>query len=173
VPSFNRVLLMGNLTRDPELKFLPSQTPVTEFGLAMNRKFKTAAGEAKEEVCFVDCTAFAKTAELISQYFTKGKPIFLSGRLKYDSWEDRQGGGKRSKLTVVVEEFQFIDGKREEGGGDSGGQPAGRAAGGENFDPADLSFDEPAAARAPARSHRGPIDERAARVRADGGVRGR
>lgn len=169
MPSFNRVLLMGHLTRDPELKFLPSQTPVTEFGLAVNRKYKTAAGEAKEDVCFVDCTAFAKTAELISQYFTKGKPIFLSGRLKFDSWEDRQGGGKRSKLTVVVEEFQFIDGKREDGGGAA---PAGRSGGGEDFDPADLSFDEPAQ-RAAARSHRGPIDERAARERAGGGVRGR
>ena len=97
--SFNKVLLMGNLTRDPQLKYLPSQTPVVEFGLACNRKFKSAQGEDREEVTFVDCSAFAKQAELINQYFTKGKPIFIEGRLKFDEWEDKQGGGKRSKLT--------------------------------------------------------------------------
>ena len=91
--SYNRVLLMGNLTRDPQLKFLPSQTQVVEFGLAMNRRFKTATGEDREEVCFVDCSAFGRTAEVINQYFTKGKPIFIEGRLKYDQWEDKQGGG--------------------------------------------------------------------------------
>ena len=90
--SFNKVILMGNLTRDPQLKYLPSQTAVTEFGLACNRKFKTQAGEDKEEVTFVDCTAFGRTGEVINQYFTKGKPIFIEGRLKYDQWEDKQGG---------------------------------------------------------------------------------
>ena len=108
MPSFNKVILMGHLTRDPQLKFLPSQTALTEFGLACNRKFKTAAGEAKEEVLFVDCAAFGRTAEVINQYFTKGSAIFVEGRLKYDSWEDKQGGGKRSKLTVVVENFEFV-----------------------------------------------------------------
>jgi single-strand DNA-binding protein len=112
--SFNKCLLMGNLTRDPELKFLPSQTAVTEFGVACNRKFRTKEGEDREEVTFVDCTAFGKTAEVISQYMSKGKPIFIEGRLKFDSWEDKQGGGKRSKLTVVIENFQFVGGR--EGG---------------------------------------------------------
>lgn len=120
--SFNQVILMGNLTRDPQLKYLPSQTPVAEFGLACSRKFKGQNGEDREDVVFVDCAAFAKTAELIQQYFTKGKPIFIQGRLKFDSWEDKQGGGKRSKLSVVVENFQFIGG-RDGGGGGGGGAP--------------------------------------------------
>jgi len=106
--SFNKVLLMGNLTRDPQLKYLPSQTAVVEFGIACNRKFRTANGEDKEEVTYVDITSFGKQAEVINQYFQKGKPIFIEGRLKFDSWEDKQGGGKRSKLTVVVENFQFV-----------------------------------------------------------------
>src|SRR5678810_245055 len=117
--SFNKVILMGNLTRDPQLKYLPSQTAVVEFGLACNRRYKTQSGEQKEEVTFVDCTAFGRTGEVINQYFTKGKPIFIEGRLKYDSWEDKQGGGKRSKITVVIENFQFVGGR--DGGGGSGG----------------------------------------------------
>src|SRR6187401_2814676 len=120
--SFNRVLLMGNLTRDPQLKYLPSQTAVVEFGIACNRKFRTANGEDKEEVTYVDITSFGKQAEVINQYFQKGKPIFIEGRLKFDSWEDKQGGGKRSKLTVVVENFQFVGG-RDGGGGGGGGHP--------------------------------------------------
>jgi single-strand DNA-binding protein len=119
--SFNQVILLGNLTRDPQLKYLPSQTAVAEFGIACNRKFKTQSGEDKEEVTFVDCSAFGKTGELINQYFTKGKPIFIQGRLKYDSWEDKQGGGKRSKMTVIVENFQFIGGRDGGGGGGGGG----------------------------------------------------
>jgi single-strand DNA-binding protein len=106
--SFNKTILMGNLTFDPQAKNLPSGTMVVEFGVATNRRYKTANGEDKEEVCFVDCTAFGKQAEVINQYFTKGKPIFLEGRLKYETWDDKQGGGKRSKLTVVVENFQFV-----------------------------------------------------------------
>src|SRR5438045_3964045 len=121
--SFNQVILLGNLTRDPQLKYLPSQTAVTEFGLACNRKFKSQSGEDREEVTFVDCSAFGKQAELINQYFTKGKPIFIQGRLKYDSWEDKQGGGKRSKMTVVVENFQFVGGRDGGGGGGGGGAP--------------------------------------------------
>ena len=106
--SYNKVFLMGNLTRDPQVKHLPSQMVVAEFGLAVNRRYKTATGEDKEEVAFVDCTAFGRQAETISQYCTKGKPIFIEGRLKFDTWDDKQGGGKRSKLTVVVENFQFL-----------------------------------------------------------------
>jgi single-strand DNA-binding protein len=114
---------MGNLTRDPQLKYLPSQTPVAEFGVACNRRFKSAQGEDREEVTFVDCTAFGKQAELINQYFNKGKPIFIEGRLKYDTWEDKQGGGKRSKLSVVIENFQFVGGRDGGGGGGGGGSP--------------------------------------------------
>src|SRR5688572_7728566 len=135
--SFNRVLLMGNLTRDPQLKYLPSQTAVAEFGVACNRKFRTAQGEDREEVTFVDVTAFGKQAEVINQYMNKGKPIFIEGRLKFDSWEDKQGGGKRSKLTVVVENFQFVggrDGGGEGGGGGRGGYDQGGAGGGGGYD---------------------------------------
>lgn len=117
MPSFNQVILLGNLTRDPQLRYIPaSNTPVVDFGLACNRKFKAANGEEREEVTFVDCSAFGKTAEVINQYCQKGKALFVQGRLKLDQWEDKQGGGKRSKLSVVVENFQFVGG-REEGGG--------------------------------------------------------
>nr|MDP9175989.1 single-stranded DNA-binding protein [Planctomycetota bacterium] len=130
--SVNRVILVGNLTRDPQMKYLPSQTAVVEFGLAMNRKFRTATGEDREEVCFVDCSAFGRQAEVINQYCQKGKLIFVEGRLKLDQWEDKQGGGKRSKLTVVVENFQFLSGGREGGGppaeGGAGEEEAPRSA---------------------------------------------
>ena len=121
MPSFNQVLLMGNVTRDPQLKQLPSQTVVAEFGLACNRKFKGSDGEEREETTFVDCTVFGKQAEVISQYVEKGKPLFIQGRLKYDTWDDKNGG-KRSKLSVIVENFQFV------GGRDGGGSYPGAAA---------------------------------------------
>jgi single-strand DNA-binding protein len=120
--SFNKVLLMGNLTRDPQLRYLPNNTPVAEFGVACNRKYKTAAGEEREEVTFVDVSVLGKLAEIVSKYFQKGRPIFVEGRLKFDTWEDKQGGGKRSKLSVVMENFQFIGGR---GDGGEGGPPAG------------------------------------------------
>src|SRR5436305_5483243 len=119
--SFNRVLLLGNLTRDPQMKYLPSQTAVAEFGLACNRKFKTANGEDREEVLFVDCSAFGRQAEVINQYCQKGRPLFVEGRLKLDSWEDKNGGGKRNKITVVVENFQLLGGRDQAGGGGAAG----------------------------------------------------
>src|SRR5688500_1821067 len=120
--SFNRVMLMGNLTRDPQMRFTPSNTAICEFGLACNRKFKTASGEDRDEVTFVDITAFGRSAEVINQYCRKGKPIFIEGRLKYDTWEDKNGGGKRSKLSVVVDNFQLLGSPRDSGG--EGGPPA-------------------------------------------------
>lgn len=125
--GFNKVMLIGNLTRDPQVRVLPSQTTVAEFGLATNRKYRTAAGEDKEEVCFVDCSAFGKQAEVIGQFCQKGKMLFVEGRLKFDSWEDKVGGGKRSKLSVVVENFQFLGSRSDElnAAGESGGD-AGR-----------------------------------------------
>jgi single-strand DNA-binding protein len=119
--SYNKVLLMGNLTRDPQMKYLPNQTAVVDFGLACNRRYKTQSGEDREEVTFVDCSAFGRTAEVINQYFTKGKPIFIEGRLRYETWEDKQGGGKRSKLSVHIDNFQFIGGRDGAGGGGGGG----------------------------------------------------
>jgi single-strand DNA-binding protein len=134
---------MGNLTRDPQLRYLPSQTPVAEFGLAVNRKWKTPQGEDREEVAFIDCAAFGKTGEAINQYFQKGKPIFIEGRLKFDQWEDKQGGGKRSKLSVVVEGFQFIGGPRDPNAAPRDPNAAPPAAGGE--------YDQRPASPAPAR----------------------
>ena len=121
--SFNKVILMGNLTRDPQLRYLPSQTPIVEFGLAANRRWKSADGQDREEVCFVDCTAFGRQAEVINQYCQRGRPLFIEGRLKFDTWEDKQGGGKRSKLSVVVENFQLLGSRQggEGGGGDESG----------------------------------------------------
>lgn len=116
--NFNKVVLAGNLTRDPQLSYMPSQTAVVEFGMAINRKWRSKEGEQKEEVCFVDCRAYAKTAETINQYMTKGKPLLVEGRLKFDQW-DGKDGQKRSKLFVIVENFQFIGGPP--GGGAGGG----------------------------------------------------
>jgi single-strand DNA-binding protein len=107
----NKVMLMGNTTRDPELRQLPSGTQVCEFTLAINRVYKTAAGEEKQESAFVDCTAFNRTAEVIHEYCEKGKPLFVEGRLHYETWEDKNGN-KRNKLSVIVENFQFV-GSRE------------------------------------------------------------
>lgn len=122
MPSFNKVILMGHMTRDPQLRYTPGQVAVVEFGIAMNRKWKTDKGEEREEVTFVDCTAWARIGEVINQYFTKGKPIFIEGRLKLDQWEDKNGGGRRSKLSVVVESFTFVGGN--DGAGQGGKQEA-------------------------------------------------
>lgn len=119
--SFNKVMLMGNLTRDPQVKHLPSNTTVVEFGLAVSRKYKTASGEDREDVAFVDCAAFGRQAETIANFCTKGKPLFIEGRLKYDTWDDKSGGGKRSKLSVVVENFQFLPTANREGGANGDG----------------------------------------------------
>ena len=105
--NFNKVFLMGNLTRDPQLSYLPSQTPVVEIGLAVNRVWMDKEGQKKEETSFFDCSAFGRQAETISKYVKKGDPFFLEGRLKLDQWE-AQDGSKRSKIRVVIEGFQFL-----------------------------------------------------------------
>lgn len=116
--NFNKVILAGNLTRDPELRYTPKGTAIARIGLAINRKWKSETGEMKEEVTFVDVDAFGKQAETIGQYLKKGRPILIEGRLRYDTWEDKQSGQKKSKLGVVLESFQFMDsgGARSEGG---------------------------------------------------------
>jgi single-strand DNA-binding protein len=116
--NFNKVILMGNLTRDPELRYTPKGTAIARLGLAVNRRWKSETGEMKEEVTFVDVDAFGKTAETIAQYMKKGRPILLEGRLRYETWEDKQTNQKRSKLGVVLESFSFIDSNR----GDSAGE---------------------------------------------------
>lgn len=112
--NFNKVLLMGNLTRDPQLTYLPSQTAVVDFGLAVNRRWKSREGEDKDETCFVDCRMFGRRAEVINKYCKKGNPLFIEGRLTFDSWTS-QDGTKRSKLRVTVENFEFLGGASGQG----------------------------------------------------------
>ncbi len=111
--GFNKVILMGNMTRDPQLTFLPSNTPVVEFGIATSRTFKKQDGTQGEETCFTDCQMFGKRAEVINKYFHKGEPILVEGRLKLDQWQG-QDGSKRSKLRVFVESFEFVGGKKQD-----------------------------------------------------------
>lgn len=104
----NKVFLIGNLTRDPELRVTPKGTAICQFGLAVNRQFKEESGAARDETTFIDCEAWGKTGELISKYLAKGAPAMIEGRLKLDQWEDKASGQKRSKLKVVVENVQFL-----------------------------------------------------------------
>jgi single-strand DNA-binding protein len=107
--NFNKVLLIGNLTRDPQLSYLPSQTPVVDFGIAVNRRWTSKEGESKEEVCFIDCRAFSRLAENINKYMKKGRSIFIEGRLVLDAWT-AQDGTKRSKHRVQIDNCQFLGG---------------------------------------------------------------
>jgi len=119
--SLNKVFLMGNMTRDPELRYTPSGTAVCEFGLAVSRQWTTPEGERKEDTCFVDCQMWGRRGEVISEYLRKGSPIFVEGRLSLDQWE--KDGQRRSRLRVVAENFEFIGGRGEGGGGQRGSGP--------------------------------------------------
>jgi len=121
--SFNKVILVGNLTRDPELRYTPRGTAIAKIGLAVNRVWTNEAGEKKEDVTFVDVDVFGRTAENVGQYMRKGRPILIEGRLKLDQWDDKQTGQKKSKLGVVAETVQFL-GSPGEGGGGGGGASA-------------------------------------------------
>ncbi|HCA39035.1 MAG TPA: single-stranded DNA-binding protein, partial [Phycisphaerales bacterium] len=112
--SVNKVFLMGNLTRDVQLKHTANNTAIANFGLAVNRRYRNSNGEMQEETTFVDCEAWARTAETMSKYLSKGRPVFVEGRLRLNEWQDRDGN-KRSKLLVVVDNFQFVDSRQ--GGG--------------------------------------------------------
>ncbi len=109
--SFNKVILAGNLTRDPEMRYTPKGTAIAAFTLAVNRRWKTETGEMKEEVSFIDVDAFGRQAEVICQYMKKGRPFLVEGRLRQDTWEDKNTHQKQSKLKVVLEGFSFIDTK--------------------------------------------------------------
>jgi len=111
--NVNKVILLGNLTRNPEVKFTPKGLAVADFGLAVNRTFTTDAGEKREEATFIDITVWGKTAELARQYLTKGRQVYIEGRLQFDSWDDKQTGQKRSKLRVVGETIQFLGSPQE------------------------------------------------------------
>ena len=116
---------MGYLSRDPELRYTPKGTAVANVGIAVNRKWKDDRGEEKQEVTFVDCTAWGKTGEVMSQYLRKGSPAYIEGRLNLQQWDDKQTGQKRSKLIVIIESFQFLESKGE---GESDGRAPGRTA---------------------------------------------
>jgi len=121
--NVNKVILIGNLTRDPEVRYTPKGNAVAELGLAINRFFTQDNGEKREETTFVDVTLWGRQAELAQQYLQKGRPVYIEGRLQLDSWEDKQSGQKRSKLRVVGEVMQFLGGR--EGGGGGGAEGGG------------------------------------------------
>jgi single-strand DNA-binding protein len=131
--NFNKVYLMGNLTRDPEMRVTPKGTAICQFGLAISRSWKDESGQTREETAFVDIEAWGKQGEIISKYCTKGRPLFVEGRLKFDQWEDKTSGQKRSKLKVVLENFQFIGGRGDgaQAGGPGGASEPSEPAGGE------------------------------------------
>ncbi|MCC6970746.1 MAG: single-stranded DNA-binding protein [Phycisphaerales bacterium] len=140
--NLNRVFLMGNLTRDVELRHVSGNQAVANIGLAVNRRWKTPEGENREETTFVDCEAWGRTAEVMAQYLAKGRPVFIEGRLKLDQWEKE--GQKFSKLRVVVESFQFVDSR--EGGGGGGGGGGGRSSQGGSRQGSSSSSSAPAPA---------------------------
>jgi single-strand DNA-binding protein len=117
--NLNRVLLIGNLTRDPELRYTPKGTAVTEIGLAVNRIYSGEDGEKKEETTFVDVTLWARQAEIAGQYLKKGRPVFIEGRLQLDTWDDKQTGQKRSRLRVVAENLQLLGSRQDSEGSSS------------------------------------------------------
>ena len=133
--SLNKVFLLGNLTRDPDLRALPSGSAVCEFGIAVNRRYMSSNGQEVEEPCFVDIVVWGRSAESCKQYLEKGSQVMIEGRLQLDQWEDRNGGGKRSRLRVIAEQVQFLSrrpgGDGQQGGYGDGGQSygGGRAAG--------------------------------------------
>jgi single-strand DNA-binding protein len=131
--SFNKVMLLGNLTRDPEVKYTPKGSAVADIGLAVNRTYTTDGGEKREETTFVDVTMWGRQAEIAGEYLKKGRPLFVEGRLQLDTWDDKQTGQKRSKMRVVCENFQMLgsrDGGGEGGAGSGGGGGGGRSAAG-------------------------------------------
>jgi single-strand DNA-binding protein len=128
MPNYNKVILMGNLTRDPEVRYTSSGTAIAKLGIAVNRYWRNQEGQQQEETTFVDVDAFGKQAETIGQYLKKGRPIMVEGRLKLDQWDDKQTGQKRSKMGVTLENFQFLDSRSE--GGDGGGSGGAQSSGG-------------------------------------------
>lgn len=137
MPNLNKVMLMGNLTRDPELRYTPNNTAVANLGMAINRRwFNKQTNENQEETTFVDLEAWGRTAEVLNQYLKKGRPLYVEGRLKLDTWQDKETGGNRSKLKIVVESFEFLDSRAPGSGGHEGGSSGGYQGGGRSQAPA-------------------------------------
>lgn len=171
MPNLNKVQLMGNITRDPEVRYTPKGTAVTDISLAINRSFNSDDGERREETTFVDITFWGRQAEVIGEYMKKGRPLYVEGRLQLDSWEDKTTGQQRSRLKVVGENFQFLGGREEGGGGGGSGQSrsaaqapySGGGGGGSNEEYHDSRSDSapeaaPRQQSAPPQ-HSGPIDD--------------
>ncbi|MEM9018450.1 MAG: single-stranded DNA-binding protein [Verrucomicrobiota bacterium] len=121
MPNLNKVMLIGNLTRDPEVRYTPKGSAVTDIGLAINRNYTLDDGERREETTFVDITFWGRQAEVIGEYMKKGRPLYVEGRLNLDQWEDKNTGQQRSRLKVIGENFQFLGGRDDGGGGGGGG----------------------------------------------------
>lgn len=171
MPNLNKVQLMGNITRDPEVRYTPKGTAVTDISLAINRSFNSDDGERREETTFVDITFWGRQAEVIGEYMKKGRPLYVEGRLQLDSWEDKTSGQQRSRLKVVGENFQFLGGRDDAGGGGGGGQsrsaaqaPHSGGGGGGSNEEYDDSRGDSAPEAAPRQQsappqHSGPIDD--------------
>lgn len=141
--SFNRVILMGNLTRDPQVRYTPNQTAVTDLGLAVNRVwYDKVSREKREEVTFVDVTVWGRQAEVAGEYLAKGRSVLIEGRLQLDQWEDKDSGQKRSKLRVVCENLTMVGGRGGGGGGPDGGGSAPQRSGAQDSSPADSFYDD-------------------------------
>ena len=139
--GFNKVVLMGNLTRDPETRTTPGGQSVTSFSLAVNRTWRGNDGQQQESVSYIDCTAWGKAGEIIAQYMGKGRALLVIGRLDQRSWDDKDSGQKRSKVEVVVEDFNFVDGGQ--GGGDSAPRSSGASSSNKKPAPAADVDDQP------------------------------
>jgi single-strand DNA-binding protein len=150
--SLNKVFLIGNLTRDPELRVTPKGTAICQFGLAVNRQYKDDTGATRDETTFVDIEAWGKQGELVAKYLTKGSPAFVEGRLRLDQWEDKTSGQKRSRLKIVLDNVQFLGRPGGGGGGQPAAAPAGAAAedAGPAAEPSSVPPPRPSAKPAPA-----------------------
>lgn len=151
--SLNKVMLIGNLTRDPEVRYTPKGTAVTDLGLAMNRVYSTDGGERREEVTFVDVTVWGRQAESAGQWLAKGRPVFIEGRLQMDEWDDKNTGQKRYRLKVVADNWQFVGPKGENQGG--GGQGGGGGGGYQQQEPPQQQQEAPRQ-QAPPQQQQGP-----------------
>jgi single-strand DNA-binding protein len=156
--NFNKVLLMGNLTRDIELRAISSGQQLAKIGLAVNRSYTLASGEKRQEVTFVDCEAWGKQAEVMAKYLSKGKPVFIEGRLKYDQWDDKDGN-KRSALRVVIENFQFVGAPGAGGGGGGGGDGGYQSQGGGGYQSQGGGGPQGGWSRGSGGGNQAPIDE--------------
>ncbi len=156
--NLNKVMLIGNLTRDPEIKYTPKGTAIADIGLAVNRNYTTESGEKREEVTFIDVTLWGRVAEIVGEYCKKGRPLFVEGRLQLDTWDDKQTGQKRSKLKVVGDNIQLLGGREGGAGGGGGGAEGGGGGGGGEYSEGRPPQSRPASRPAAPPQKRPPAD---------------